>query len=151
MVVYEDWEPYYESILKAFGFSREEDEEAARLLSGVLPSPRLSITELQKLIQGKMVYVFGAHESVLEGMDYILERGIKGVFIAADGASSAMREKGLRPDLIVSDLDGNPDDLLYWNNEGVPFLVHAHGDNMERIRSLAPKLLHSMATTQSRP
>ena len=151
MVRFEDWVPYYNRILRTFHFSREEDEASARLLSRLLPRPRLTVQELNEMLQGKTVYIFGAHEDVEEGIEHILERGIKGVFFAADGACSALRTKGLRPDLIITDLDGRPEDLLYWNDKGIPLVVHAHGDNMESIGTLTPRFTHCMCTTQSRP
>jgi len=32
---FEDWEPHYTAILEYFGFEREADEEAARVLAAV--------------------------------------------------------------------------------------------------------------------
>ncbi|MCK4615208.1 MAG: DUF115 domain-containing protein [Thermoplasmata archaeon] len=53
--------------------------------------------------------------------------------------------------MIITGLDGRPEDLLYWNSKGVPLVVHAHGDNMESIRTLTPRFTHCMGTMQSRP
>jgi len=149
VVEFEVWQQYYNQILKSFGFSREHDERSARLLDRLLPQPRLSIPELESMIFGRTVFIFGAHESIESGIEMVISKGLEGVFLAADGACSPMRSLGLKPDLIISDLDGNLEDLLFWNRNGVPMVVHAHGDNMERIRSITPNLINSMATTQS--
>lgn len=151
MVEYRDWKPYYCQILRSFHYSREDDEESAHLLSDILPEPRLTYHDLELMIQGRTVFIFGAHERIENDLKHIVDKGLQGVFVAADGACSALRDTGLKPDLIVSDLDGDQEDLLFWNEQGVPFLIHAHGDNRERIRSIASRFLGSMAGTQSMP
>ncbi len=151
MVEFLDWEPYYNQILRSFHYSREHDERTASLLTQVLPYPRFSISDLEERIQGRTIIVFGAHERVEKELEIIREQGIEGVFIAADGACSAMRTADIQPDIIVSDLDGKEEDILYWNEKGIPIVVHAHGDNSLLVQRLAPKLLHSLATTQSEP
>ena len=152
MVEFIDWEPHYLRILRSFHYSRKEDEASARLLSETLPIPRLSINSLEDMIWGRTAVIFGAHEKVKDDFRELnIEERDDDVFIAADGACSAMREMGIRPDIIVSDLDGAPEDLLHWNRSGVPLIVHAHGDNMDRITDIGPQLSSSMATTQSTP
>ena len=152
MVEFSDWEPHYLRILRSFQFSRELDEASARLLSELLPRPRMTIDSLENMIWGRTAVIFGAHERVMDEYPHLnMEEGSDQVFLAADGACSAMKEMGIRPDLIVSDLDGDPEDLLYWNRHGVPLIVHAHGDNIEKITDLAPRLRACMATTQSTP
>jgi 2-amino-4-hydroxy-6-hydroxymethyldihydropteridine diphosphokinase len=151
LVEYCDWEPYYHRILKAFQYDRSEDETSALLLDTLLSRHRLRPEHIHDMIYGMSVYILGAHERIEEDLNDMIDRNIAGIFIAADGASSAMREAGLRPDLILTDLDGKEEDLLYWNRKGVPLIVHAHGDNSERIRHIAPRITHSLATTQARP
>ena len=151
MVDYPEWEPYYQRILKAFHYSRSEDEESARILDDLLFSPRFQPHVIAEIIHGQTVYIFGAHDSIEQDITEIQERAIHGVFIAADGACSAMREQGLRPHLIVTDLDGKSEDLLFWNRKGVPMIIHAHGDNQNRIRNLASSFTQAMATTQAQP
>lgn len=151
MVEFNDWEPHYLRILKAFHYDRSEDEECARILDELLPTPRLTQRELSDIIHGQVVYIFGAHDRVEQDSADIKERTISGIFIAADGACTAMREQGLRPHLIVTDLDGRLEDLRYWNRLGVPMIILAHGDNRDRIQELAPDFKRSVATTQSIP
>ena len=151
MVDFPDWEPYYMGILRSFGYSRRKDEESAALLDALLPHPRLPGEALWELIHGRTVYILGAHERIESDISDIRHRCLSGIIMAADGASSALRGSGLEPHLILSDLDGRPEDLLYWNRRGVPVVIHAHGDNADRIRALAPSFAYSMGTTQSRP
>ncbi len=151
MVEYEDWMDYYHRILRSFHFSLTQDEESARLLSELLPRPRLTVNSLENMIQGKQVFIFGAYDDVEGGIDLFIEYNLEGVIIGADGASTALRKKDLKPDVIVTDLDGRNEDILYWNSQAVPLIVHAHGDNMDRIRDMVPHFRGCMATTQSRP
>ena len=56
-----------------------------------------------------------------------------GLIVAADGATSALRERGLVPDIIVTDLDGDVEDQVDGNANGSVVFVHAHGDNMPAL------------------
>lgn len=58
----------------------------------------------------------------------------KGFVVAADGATSTLLSRGILPDVIVTDLDGDVDDQVKANKEGSVVFVHAHGDNMDAIR-----------------
>ena len=56
-----DWEQIYEEILEEFGFSREGDEEAARVLQSLLSGRvgDLSPENLDSMIRGRDVVVCG--------------------------------------------------------------------------------------------
>src|SRR5690606_29179019 len=71
--------------------------------------------------------------------------------ISADGATSALLEEDIVPDIIITDLDGNMKDIRCANHEGAFLVVHAHGDNIEKIRKYVPDLNRVMGTTQSNP
>jgi len=144
---FEDWAPYYEKILEDFGFSREDDERAARLLAERLGGTRVVPEELDRLLRDKTVTVAG-NAATLER-----ELGrIEGVLIAADEATSVLRAREQRPHLIVTDLDGTVEDQIAANREGAIAVVHAHGDNVAAIERWAPRFEgRTMATTQSRP
>ncbi|MCS7131557.1 MAG: DUF115 domain-containing protein, partial [Hadesarchaea archaeon] len=76
---------------------------------------------------------------------------LKKVLIAADGATSAVI-KYRRPDIVVTDLDGEVEDQLRAWRLGSWLVVHAHGDNLERILNIAPKLKERVVgTTQVKP
>jgi uncharacterized Rossmann fold enzyme len=128
------WEPIYRSILKDFGFKREEDERSASILSGLLEGrDPVGPKELLYLIQGKLVYVLGDAERLEKDLlrdDVDLS---KGVVICADGTTSALLKRGLVPDLIVTDLDGVIEDQISANERGSIVAIHAHGDNIKHI------------------
>jgi len=144
----EVWDEYYVRILDYFGFSREDDEEAARLLSSILP--RNDISLLTDTISGSDVIVAGNAPSLL---DDIRDTDFDGkVVIAADAAARVMKKGGIIPDIVFTDLDGLDDDVLEMNEAGTILAVHAHGDNMPLVKSWVPKMKGPVVgTTQSTP
>jgi uncharacterized Rossmann fold enzyme len=65
------------------------------------------------------------------------------VVVACDGATERLRELGVVPNLVVTDLDGEPDALRWAARAGSHLVVHAHGDNRGRlglVRDLGPQL-----------
>jgi len=144
----EVWDEYYVKILDYFGFSREDDEEAARLLSSILP--RNDISLLTDTISGSDVIVAGNAPSLL---DDIRDTDFDGkVVIAADAAARVMKKGGIIPDIVFTDLDGLDDDVLEMNEAGTILAVHAHGDNMPLVKSWVPKMKGPVVgTTQSTP
>lgn len=144
----EVWDEYYVRILDYFGFSREDDEEAARLLSSILP--RNDISLLTDTISGSDVIVAGNAPSLL---DDIRDTDFDGkVVIAADAAARVMKKGGVIPDIVFTDLDGLDDDVLEMNEAGTILAVHAHGDNMPLVKSWVPRMKGPVVgTTQSTP
>jgi len=161
---FSDWEPIYEEILAEFCFSREADEEAARLLQSLLSGRvgDLSIEDIDPMIRGREVLVCGNGPSLPQGLESILA-GCKSsepprwakpddmVIVAADGATTAVLVAGLLPDVIVTDLDGFLPDILAANAGGSAVVVHAHGDNMAALNEYVPQLTKVLGTTQSEP
>jgi uncharacterized Rossmann fold enzyme len=73
------------------------------------------------------------------------------VLVAADGATTALIEQKLVPDIVATDLDGNIDDILLANIRGANIVIHAHGDNIDRIASLSSFFNNVLGTTQAQP
>ena len=149
------WSIYYKKILDDFGFSREDDEKSAQLLDEILSEEGcLTLEDLSKIVgfSDKFI-VFGAGPSLKEHIRYLIENyDLKEyVLVAADGATTAMIEEKLVPDIIVTDLDGNLDDILLANLRGANVVIHAHGDNMPKITQLTPFFTNVLGTTQAQP
>lgn len=144
----EVWDQYYVKILDYFGFSREDDEEAARLLSSILPGNDISL--LTDTISGSDIIVAGNAPSL---PDDIKKTDFEGkIVIAADAAARVMKKGGVIPNIVFTDLDGLDDDVLEMNDAGTILAVHAHGDNMPLVKSWVPKMKGPVVgTTQSTP
>jgi uncharacterized Rossmann fold enzyme len=142
---FEDWEPYYLRILAHFSFDRAKDEEAAILLARLLARDDLPL--LEGILRGRPATVCGNGPNLGEELGRI-----RGTLIAADGAANRLYARGLRPDAIVTDLDGATDAFLRMNQGGTVIVVHAHGDNMALLRSWVPRFSGPLVgTTQARP
>ena len=157
---FEDWEPLYEEILEDFGFSRDGDEASAELISRLLDGKPDYLPLLRELLAGKEVLVCGKAPCLQEDLQSLspslsenrdIGDGVGRVLVAADGACSTCLVLGVVPDVVVTDLDGDHDDLLRCSREGSLMVVHAHGDNMDKVEELIPRLDKVIATTQSVP
>jgi len=146
---FEEWEPIYLEILEDFGFSREEDERAAVILSHLVPTKQiLDERSLSRLI-GEEVTVIGDAPGL---RDQLARIPPKGTVIAADGATSTCMEAGYLPEIIVTDLDGCVKDQIEANLHGSVVIIHAHGDNIDALSEQVPRFEgRIMMTTQSRP
>ena len=149
------WEKYYTEILDDFGFSRENDEESARLLDEILSVEGcLTLDDLGEIVGFSDKYiVFGAGPSLKEHIQLLKEDyDLKDyVLVAADGATTALIEEKVVPDIVATDLDGKLDDILLANIRGANIIIHAHGDNIEKIASLSSFFNNVLGTTQAQP
>jgi uncharacterized Rossmann fold enzyme len=107
MVKFDDCFPYYQEIRNEFGYSTEKDQNAAYLLSRMIVRRSIDIKKLEKKIRGRDVLAIGAGPSLEENIDFI-RRSKKHVKVVADGAVEALVKNKIKPDVVVSDLDGNP-------------------------------------------
>lgn len=149
------WEKYYTEILDDFGFSRENDEASAKLLDEILSTEGcLTLNDLSEIVgfSDKFI-VFGAGPSIKEHVEMLKnDYDLKDyVLVAADGATTALIEQKLVPDIVATDLDGNIDDILLANLRGANIVVHAHGDNIDRIAILTSFFNNVLGTTQAQP
>ncbi|UCE72821.1 MAG: DUF115 domain-containing protein [Methanomassiliicoccales archaeon] len=147
---FEVWEGFYREILSDFGFEKEEDERSASILLSLLDGKKLvSQNELKRLIEGKHVIVIGGGKN----LDNELDRNMKkNVIIAADGTTTTLLKAELVPDIIVTDLDGNINHQISANKKRAIVAIHAHGDNIEKIKSWTPMFEEKVfGTVQCRP
>jgi uncharacterized Rossmann fold enzyme len=145
-----DWFPYYQSIRLQFGYSTEKDQEAANMLSIMIKRKALDTKVLQKKIAGKPVMVIGSGPGLEKNIKFI-KRSAKFVKIVANGAVQALIERNIKPNIVVTDLDGDPSFLQKAEKMGSTMVVHAHGDNINRLKKLVPKFRHLIGSTQVMP
>jgi hypothetical protein len=141
----EEWFNFYSQIISEFGYSQQEDEEAARLMHSLAKGKLLDAEVLKNLIHGRSVAVIGG------GIQKSEFEEVKEDLIITAGKAILRVENKLKPAIHVTDME-EPDELLVrLEKEGCVLVLHAHGDNVERIRSVVPKLCKFVATTQSQP
>ncbi len=144
------WMQWYQLILEDFSFKKEDDELSAEILNNILDD--FGAITLQDIDIKEKVIVFGAGPSLKPNLADLkhLDLG-EFTLIAADGATTALLEEGLVPDIIVTDLDGRMNDIMNANQKGALMVVHAHGNNPEQVEKYTPQLVNVLGTTQSKP
>jgi len=140
----------YNRICRILKVDPKKDEEATSVAEELSRGRTTALEELKKAIKGKDIVVFGAGPS-LEGKIKSLEKNEK-IFICSDGTVSALLENGFIPEVNVTDLDGKLDDILRANELGTITVIHAHGDNINKLREYIPKFKEKIVlTTQTTP
>jgi uncharacterized Rossmann fold enzyme len=150
-----DWQPVYLDIVNRLDLDPAMDREATRLLTEILMEiePRPLLRQLQERIQGKTVVICGAGPSLETHLQSMMSTrdGSSLVYVAADGAVSALLNLGCECSIIATDLDGNLDDIEESIGRGALTVVHAHGDNMDKVREVVPNLGAVLGSTQVEP
>ena len=103
------WEKRYSEILKEFGYSKAKDLESAKKLNHILKN-KFPLKKLSDLINHKNIFVIGAGPTLLSSIP-ILKKHNSFTKIVADSAVKALLENKIRPDIVVSDLDGDEKSL----------------------------------------
>lgn len=107
---------------------------------------------LERKIKGKNVIIIGAGSGLEDERATKYIKKNKGfVTIAADGAVQFLLENKIKPDIVVTDLDGDPASLQKAEKSGATMVVHAHGDNTDLLKKMVPKFKKIIATTQVMP
>lgn len=143
-----EWEKKYSEILKEFGYSREMDHESAIILNTILEK-QFPIKKLEKKIKSKTVFVVGAGPSLVSSIP-ILKKYKKITKIVADGATKALIQNKIWPNIVVTDLDGDQEFLKKASKGNTIMVVHSHGDNMEKLH-LAAEFKSCIGTTEGKP
>ena len=125
------WKTIFKEIRKEFGYKEIDVLHSAQKLNSFLKKKFLK-KEFQELISGKVVFVIGAGPSLSKSLSYI-KRCKNVTKIVADGAVQALLEKNIMPDILVTDLDGDLKSIKKIGKTKIPIIVHAHGDNFDRL------------------
>ena len=149
--LYNDWEIWYDVIVDDFSFSKEDDIVSAQFLDKKIDM--MGKYDLSHIDLAHKSIVFGAGPSIKKHISYLKRKvNFKDyILIAADGATTALLEEDIIPDMIVTDLDGKIESIIDSNKKGSILYVHAHGDNMEKIEEYLDKLDKIIPTCQCKP
>jgi len=142
------WKKRYSDILKEFGYDERKDKESAILLNSILKKSDID-KKIMSIVKDKTVLVIGSGPSLSRAIPK-LKKYKKSTIIAADSSSKSLLENGTIPDIIVTDLDGDENTLEKIAKTKSIFVVHAHGDNIEKLE-FVKKIKNCIGTTQSTP
>ena len=152
---YNEWKFFYEKIAQDLNLQIEHEKEAANVLNNLLKQKKMNLLsekKLDQLISNKEVVVFGAGSSLEKTIlkyKKMIENKVK---ITADGTTTALLQKNILPDVIVTDLDGKITDQLKASSLGCKTIIHAHGDNIHKINKHVPEFKGEISgTTQINP
>lgn len=141
------WQKKYSQILQDFNYNQKDDLESARILDGIL-TKRLPKSSLKQLIYNKVVFVIGAGPSLSSSVKFL--KKYKVTKIAADSAVKFLLQNKIKPDVVITDLDGNIESLKKIGKTKTIMVVHAHGHNKNKLH-LAKKFKNCIGTTQTKP
>ena len=141
------WKTQFKEIRKEFGYLEKDDLISARKLDSLLKGKN-SKKQFQNMILGKTIFIIGAGPSLTKSLKYI-KKSKKVTKIVADGAVRALLEKNIKPDILVTDLDGDLKSIKKIGKTRIPIIVHAHGDNYEKLE-IVKKLKNVVGSTQTR-
>jgi len=163
MNFYDEFIDWYLKIIDDFRFNLEEDRVARNYLSKILDSKNYTY-DIEQVLQSFRSHITRKENLLIYGCGPSLERSVeqllnlKGVEIfhkfinlAADGASVFLKENSIPVAAIFTDLDGITQDEFNYSQFNI---VHAHGDNVDKIRSFEKVLIefkNIIGTTQSEP
>jgi hypothetical protein len=140
------WKSKFNKIRKEFDYSELEDERSARKLNSML-NRKLEYKRLKNIINKKTVFIIGAGPSLLKSLDYVKKNKNVSI-IVADGAVQALLEKNIKPSILVTDLDGDLDSIKKIGKLKIPIVVHAHGDNYDKL-DIVKQFTVVIGTTQT--
>lgn len=146
---FDTWEPVYEAILADMGYERSADEAARDELAALL-ADSTTIDPGSHSFAGETVAI-AAPGPGLSPTSAGLRSATR--VVAAGVAADRLRDQGVSVDWVVTDLDGHPDRVGEFTRNGVPVVVHAHGDNRDRLAEYVPTYDPEavLPTTQAAP
>ena len=139
------WNLKYRKIIHEFGYKRQVDRRAAELLDSILQK-QFSVYRLKKMIHNNPVFVVGSGPSLKSALP-ALKKHKDVIKICADTTLSFLVKNGIKPHILVTDLDGDIDLIKKISKTSV-VIVHAHGDNITKLETVKD-FKNCIGTTQT--
>ena len=140
------WKTRYREIRGMFGYKESDDIASAKKLNSMIEK-KFPSSNFKKKIFGKTVFVIGAGPS-LDNAVTVIKKYENVTKIVADGAVQAFIKHKIRPDFLITDLDGDIKSIKKIARTNTPIIVHAHGDNTKHLE-IVKKFRNKAGTTQS--
>lgn len=151
------WDREFDRIKKELaplGLRFDLDAKARDVLGGLIGEEG---EESLRKLKGKAVVVFGNADGMEKALARLAEAGALGGVekIAADNATKRLLANRIVPSVVCTDLDGDLNAIAEAGRKGAAVVVHAHGDNIGKIRRAVERLeecgCRIVGTTQARP
>jgi uncharacterized Rossmann fold enzyme len=142
------WYKKYQEILNEFGYDRSREIRSSNILNSLLKT-RLELNRLEMKIKNRTIFVVGAGPSLGYSLPY-LKKFRNFTKIVADGATQVLIENKITPDIVVTDLDGNMEYLKKASDLKSVMIVHAHGDNINKLPNVI-SFKYCLGTTEDKP
>ena len=122
-----EWTDWYRRIVAGLELDPARDMEAALVLKGLCIHCQGGVETLERSIRGKEATIFGPAAFSPDDFSDVLK-------ISAGAATEQLVRKGVWPDIVVTDLDGDVQAQVEANRRGAIAVIHAHGDNIDALR-----------------
>ncbi len=130
-------------IFKRLGISYEKELTSRDYANHILKKVNtLDIRILENFLKNRVVNIIGPAE---------IRRRVKhGINIIADKALDNALELKIKPDIIVTDLDGDINKIINLSGRCI-VIVHVHSDNIYKFSQYINKIKNLIVTTQIEP
>jgi len=139
-----EWRHIYSAIAVDFGYSMDRDRKSARLMHSVA-GERLMDASVLDFLEGKKVWIVGNSPDLLKEIDRI-----SGGKVIIAGKAIERVSDIMDFDILVTDMDESIEMILDAEKKAI-LVLHAHGDNMDRVKKVAPRVSEFVGTTQTEP
>ena len=140
------WKTRYREIRNVFGYRKYDDLISAKKLNSKIRK-RYPLSDIKKTIRGQTVFIIGAGPSLSRSIS-TLKKYQNITKIVADGAVQALIEHKIKPQILVTDLDGDIASIKKIGRTKIPIIIHAHGNNYDKL-DIVSKLQNKIGTTQT--
>ena len=163
-MLWNQWEQYYERIVSEIGIDKKKDEVEGiywnEVINDVKNSREIienSIYETKRRFKTSHVFIFGAgpslstHLNIFKDINYQVKNY---VILSSDGATQALIENNIVPDIVCSDFDGDMESIIEAGRKKSIIFLHAHGDNHHLVEKWFPELSqleYWVPTIQTKP
>ena len=140
------WKTRYREIRNVFGYRKYDDLISAKKLNSKI-GKRYPLSNIKKTIRGQTVFIIGAGPSLSRSIS-TLKKYQNITKIVADGAVQALIEHKIKPQILVTDLDGDIESIKKIGRTKIPIIIHADGNNYDKL-DIVSKLQNKIGTTQT--
>ena len=140
------WKTRYREIRNVFGYRRYDDLISAKKLNSKI-GRKYPLSKIKKTIKGQTVFIIGAGPSLSRSIS-TLKKYQNVTKIVADGAVQALIEHKIKPNILVTDLDGDISSIKKIGRTKIPIIIHAHGNNYDKL-DIVSELENKIGTTQT--